>query len=482
MNDTPNEPHETTPPSSKERPPVGAAYGPIQSAGLHRSRRDSGSAWLGNVIFFTGTLFGMGLMLLIGEVFPPDEDPDIAHFKEVQQFLLDTHVAELDREELVQYAIKGMFVGLEDVHGDAYSRYYHDGQTVAVDRDTTGQFLGIGVVFRGTSERTQVLFPVQDGPAARAGVRVGDTLLSIDGESLEELATEDVYALLRGVAGQVLQVEVVGLDGQHRHHDIVLQTLTDPSVRHVELIDEARGIGYLAILGFSNETTRQFDAAFEELQAQGMRGLVIDLRGNRGGVLSSAVELAQRFIHQGRITSTEGRGLPEVELARPELAKFVGTPLVVLVDFYSASASEVLAGALQDHRAAVLVGEPTYGKGMVQTITRYPAHEAIAKVTSSFYYTPAHRNLEAHYGHGAEVGLTPDVLIDVSDQTCEQIEAYLHITFSPHPAALAEIRAWERESGEELMPSRPEDAQLAGALLLFSGLHPGSIAQAEDEH
>ncbi len=461
------------------QPTANGAHRSHAPMGRHHGRRDSGSAWLGNVIFAVGTVFGMGLMLLLTHVFPTEQDPDVAHFLEVRQFLLDTHVAELDREKLVQDAIHGMFDGLEEEPGDSYSNYYSEEQTFAVDRDTTGHFLGIGVVFRGAATRTQILFPVPDGPAARAGLRVGDTLLSIDGTSLEGLPSAQAYTLLRGQAGQVLQVEVQGLDGVRRHHDIVLQRLTDPSVRHVELIDEERGIGYLALVGFSNETTRQFDEAFEELQGRGMRGLVIDLRGNRGGVLQAAVEIAQRFIHQGRITSTEGRGRIDVEYAKPELAKYVGTPLVVLVDHYSASASEVLAGALQDHRAAVLVGEATYGKGMVQTINRYPEHQAIAKVTSSFYYTPAHRNLEAHYGHGAKLGLSPDVLVDVSDEVEESIEAYLHGTFSPPAGAMDEIRAWERASGDTLLGERPYDAQLEAALLLFSGVHPTSLSLAK---
>ncbi len=460
----------------EQLPPI-----PRPAVRQHATRRDTGSVWVGNAIFLLGALFGMGLMLLLSRMFPTREDADLEHFKEVRRFLLDTHVAELDREELMRDAIRGMFEGLAEDPGDAYSNYYAKEEAEAVDRDTSGHFLGIGVVFRGQSDQAQVLFPVADGPAERAGLRVGDVLLSIGGSSLEGLSPSAASSLLRGELGDVLDVEVLGRDGLRRHHELVLSQLTDPSVRHADLLDEERGIGYIAVLGFSNETTRQFDQAFEELQRRGMRALILDLRGNRGGVLSAAVEIAQRFIHEGRITSTEGRGEPEYELARPELAKYVGLPLVVLVDRYSASASEVLAGALQDHRAAVLVGEPTYGKGMVQTISRYPQHSAIAKVTSSFYYTPAHRNLEAHYGHGARVGLSPDVHIPISDEERNELESYLHNTFSPPPVALAELRAWEKQSGEVLLPSHPHDRPLSAALGLFTGVNASTMARVEED-
>jgi carboxyl-terminal processing protease len=451
-------------------PPL--AHGPHESAGRQRSRRDLSSPWLGNGLFLLGTLFGMGLMLLLARVFPGQEAPDIAHYKEVRRFLLDTHVADIDRKQLGRDAIRGMFAGLEERLGDSYSSYYTDEQRVLMERDTSGHFRGIGVVFRGGEMPAQVLFPVTDGPADRAGLRVGDTLLSIDGTQLEGLERQEAYALLRGEVGRLLQVEVEGLDGRRRRHDIVLQELSDPSVRHVTLVDEERGIGYLALVGFSKQTTEQFDQAIRSLQAEGLRALVVDLRGNRGGVLSAAIEIAQRFIAEGRIVSVEGRGLPNIEWAHADRAKFLGLPLVVLIDRYSASASEVLAGALQDHRAAVLVGEATYGKGMVQTIDRYPEHDAIAKVTSSFYYTPAHRSLEGHFGHGRALGLTPDVLIEVSEEVGVGIERFLQRSFSAPAEAMAELRAWERDSKETLLPERPEDPVLRAALQLFLGNLP----------
>lgn len=451
----------------------------MQPRQTHDHRRDSPSAWLGNLIFLLGALFGMGVMWLVTDLIPPDEDPDLAHFREVREFLLDTHVSELDGERLVEDAIDGMFAGLSEEPGDAYSQYYHDEETARVDRDTTGHFLGIGVVFRGGAAQRQVLFPVEDGPADRAGLRVGDVLLAIDGHSLEGLAAAEAHAFLRGELGQTLDIEVEGLDGQRRHHEVVLEGLTDPSIRHVELIDPEHGVGYLALLGFSNETARQFDAAVAELQRRGMRGLVLDLRGNRGGVLSSAVEVARRFLPEGSVTSTEGRGLPEVIPSRPESARYAGLPLVVLVDGLTASASEVVAGALQDHRAAVLVGEPTFGKGMVQTIRRYPERNAIAKATSSFYYTPAHRNLEAHFGQGSGVGLVPDVVVEVQPADRARLEEFLHGTFSPPPGALDALKAWELESGLELLPRRPRDRQLEAALVLFEGRSPLALAETE---
>jgi len=465
MNDSDPDPEESSP-AERHEPVRPRAYGPVHGAGYHRSRSDTQSAWMGNTIFFVGALFGMGLMLVILQLWPPDDEPDIAHYKEVREFVLENFVGDVDPKELVQGALDGMLDSL-----DEFSEYYVEGEIARVNRDTSGHFSGIGVVFRNRHELRQLLFPVPGSPAEEAGLRVGDVILAIDGQNIVGLPPEDVALLIQGPAGSSARFQVRGLDEEVREHEVLRRVLVDPSVRRIGIVDEARKVGYLAIVSFSNETVAEFDAAVAELQGQGMRALVIDLRDNRGGVLSAAVDIARRFVAEGRITSTEGRGLPEFEEADPDEAHYVGLPVVVLIDDTSASASEVLAGALQDHRMAVLVGTPTWGKGVVQTISRYPEHQAIAKVTSSYYYTPAHRNVGRRPEQDHDYGLVPDLEVPIDPAERIAIHGYL-ATYPPPPEALEALRAWEAAEGLKLVAEHPPDVHLDAALELLAGRNP----------
>lgn len=433
----------------------------------HTSRQSAAgdSARHANAIFLTGTLFGMGLMLLILKVWGPSEEPDIAHYREVRDLVRDTFVAEVGEDELLESALRGMLREL-----DAYSDYYVEEETAEVNQDTSGHKVGIGVIMRN-AEGPQVLFPVQGSPAEAAGLRVGDRFLELDGHATTDMGPEEVSRRMRGEPGTLLSVRVRGLDGLERAHEVSRRQLLIPSVRRKRLLDPQLGVGYVALKSFTNATTAEFDEALEGLRQRGMKGLVLDLRGNNGGVLSAAVELAQRFLEEGVITSTEGRGVPHVERADSEFTPYLDLPLVVLVDGSSASASEILAGALQDHRVAVLVGEPTYGKGVVQTISRYPQERAIAKVTTSYYYTPTHRSLER--GEGEEAyGLLPDILVASVPEETDAFYQWLQRPYDPHESVLAELEAWEEQAGIDLGLSPPRDSQLEAAVALFRGETP----------
>jgi carboxyl-terminal processing protease len=417
------------------------------------------------MIFVTGAFFGMGLMFFVFQLWGPGRDSDLQHYREVRDLVLSTYVGEVTEEELLESSLRGMLGELDD-----YSQYYVQEETDRLDIDTSGHTVGIGVIVRDL-DGPVVLFPVEGSPAARAGVRVGDRLLEVDGTDTEGLPAEEVSALMRGEPGSRLALRVRGLDGGERRLAIDREELLVPSVRRVRLVDEGLGIGYLALTQFTGESAEEVDRAIADLESRGMRGLVLDLRGNSGGVLRAAVEIARRFVPEGLITSTEGRGEPRLEEADPEAARLAGMPLVVLVDGLSASASEVLAGALQDHRAAVLVGTPTFGKGLVQTISRYPGRRAIAKLTTSYYYTPAHRNLQRGTAPGSDHGLVPDVTVELDADTQRKVVRFL-LAFEPPASVLPELRAWaEREDlGLELDP--PRDPQLATALELLAGRRP----------
>jgi carboxyl-terminal processing protease len=276
--------------------------------------------------------------------------------------------------------------------------------------------------------------------------------------------------LFRGEAGSVTTLTLVNLDGEERQVEVTRASLLDPTVRHPHLIDDEKKIGYLALTSFSRETTEEFDRAMTVLGERNMEGLILDLRGNPGGILVAAVNLARHFVPDGVITKTRGRGEPVIYERGPndEIEPKV-LPLVVLVDGGSASASEVLAGALQDHRAAVLVGSPTYGKARVQSVRHFEDANAIVKVTSSYYTTPSGRDLER--SSERPWGLWPDVVIELDPQAEALIHRHIN-RYDPPAEVLEELFAWEDSSGEELLPRDPEDPQLEAALALLHGERP----------
>jgi len=414
------------------------------------------------IAFLLGTFFGMGLMLAILDLWGPGEETDVEHYREVRDLVTTTYVGDVEEADLLEHALEGMLGGL-----DAYSDYYVSEEVDEIDRDTSGQTIGIGVILR-YRDAPQVLFPLSGSPAREAGLRVGDEILAIDGNETAGLESSDLNDLIQGEAGTSVVLRVRGLDGREREHEVERREMPLPSVRRVRLLDDERDVGYIALTSFTNRSVEEFDEAVDRLLADGMRALVLDLRGNQGGVLASAVDIARRFVTEGVLTSTRGRGEPNVERADPEFAWYAELPLVLLVDGSSASASEVLAGALQDHRVAVLVGEPTYGKGVVQTITRYPERRAIAKLTTSYYFTPAERCLQRGT-EGHDWGLLPELSVEIDQDARLEVYRYLHGTFEPPQEALPALEAWEQESGEELIVEPPADEQLDAALAIFAG-------------
>lgn len=429
---------------------------------------DRASAWH----FGTGLITGLILAAILSRVMPGEAEADVQHYREVRDFVREAFVAETDSDEMVDRALHGLVESL-----DEYSRYYNEPEVTGLERETGGRYEGFGVVFRRPYNRARVLFTTPGGPAREAGMRVGDLLLELDGEAVEPMHEEDVHAIIADETRQTLSFTVRGLDGETRRLAATRRSLVDPTVRHERMIVPDDGIGYVAIRSFSHETPDELDRAFRRLRGQDMRALVLDLRGNTGGVLSSAVRIARRFVTDGTIVSTEGRGEPIVYSAEPDEALFAGTPLVVLVDESSASASEVLAGALRDHRVAVLCGSPTYGKGMVQTIRHFKRAEAVAKVTSSYYYTPSHTNLERS-ALARDYGLLPDLAVPLTLDERREVYSSLE-RISPPGDALAAIRAWEESEGIELLDRSLPDPQLQAALDLLRGRRPGPTALPE---
>jgi len=390
-------------------------------------------------------------------------DRDMDLFRAVRNLAADTSVHEVERRELVDDAMRGMLGGL-----DRHSRYYSADEIAGLDRETTGEFRGIGIVFRRPVANGQILFPFPDSPAARAGIEVGDTILEVDGHLVEEMEPGGIQASLQRAGKRAVLLRIRDLAGAEREVEVVPERVVDPTIRHVRMVDEEESIGYLAILSFSHQTLEEFDRAMGHLVDAGMRALVIDLRGNPGGILDDAVQVANRFVGEGRLVATRTRKATQVTLARPEEALHAGMPLALLVDEGSASASEVLAGALQDHCAAVLVGQPTYGKGTVQTITPFDEYGARVKITTATYYTPAWRCIERDGEARGDSGIAPDVRCDLEDNARSAVHVFLS-TYSPPPAVIPAIEAWEEREGLDLIGEAPADPQLEAAVALLRG-------------
>jgi carboxyl-terminal processing protease len=421
----------------------------------------AGTSASGPGLFVLGLAVGLLFAWVVDRAAKAWLDDDLELVRAVRDLALDEFVSAVDSSELTEGALRGMLAGL-----DRYSRYYDSAETAGLDRETTGEFRGIGVVFR-SGEPGRVLFPYPGSPAHRSGVAVGDRILAVDGHPLTGLGPAELQSLLHASQGELV-LDLERLDGSRIELAVEPGVVLDPTVRHARMQDAERGIGYLAILAFSHRTPREFDESVEELAQRGLRSLIVDLRSNPGGILEAAVQVANRFLDQGTIVTTRMRDETRVTEALPAEAKLKDLPLVLLVDENSASASEVLAGALQDHCAAVLVGEPTYGKGTVQTLKRITRERGVVKLTTAFYSTPSGRRIEHDDADSLNSGIAPDLLVALGDEEKQAIQRFL-FSYPPPEAALPALREWETREQVRLIEEPPEDRQLDSALALLAG-------------
>lgn len=323
----------------------------------------------------------------------------------------------VDETELLHAALRGMLASLDD-----YSEFYAPEDLARLNEQTTGEFGGIGV-FISRDLPPMTIDAVMPGfPADRAGLLVGDRIIAVDGRPLEGHDPDYAIDLVRGPLDTIVRLRIVrpGED-EPLEQEVSRERIPKPSVVGARLVDPEAGIGYLRLATFQKSTVEDFDRAMEQLRRDGMESLVLDLRGNEGGLFDAARIIANRFISEGILVSTKGRagGTSHDYLAAAREARDEGTPLVVLVDGGSASASEIVAGALQDHGRAILIGTKTYGKGLVQTILPLDDYGVSLKLTTSEYVTPGGQRLErparAHGRRLPALGLEPDVIIPAGD-------------------------------------------------------------------
>ena len=328
--------------------------------------------------------------------------PEHPLLDEVAEHVRREYVDPVSRGQLEQAAVEGMVASL-DPHSEFLNAAAYDEMRVS----TAGTYTGVGIeVAEEDGGRIVVVAPIEGSPAHRAGVRTGDTLLEVDGHPVAPGRLDETIARMRGLSGSrvVIVIERAGEPEPLRFN-------LERSAVHLQTVRAERlpgGYGYVRVSHFSDSTPGDFDGAILTLQAEAgaapLRGLVLDLRDNPGGVLESAVSVADSFLEGGMIVRADGRTPDasfEMDATPGDLLN--GAPVVVLVDAGSASGAEIVAGALRDHGRATLMGERTYGKGSVQTVMPLRDGEAL-KLTTSRYFTPSGRSIQ-------ERGLEPDVRI-----------------------------------------------------------------------
>jgi carboxyl-terminal processing protease len=386
---------------------------------------------------------------------------DLRTFAEVMDRIKAAYVEPVSDKTLLENAIKGMLSNL-----DPHSAYLEPEAFLELQESTSGEFGGLGIEVGMEDGFVKVVSPIDDTPASQAGIQPGDLIVKIDGQPTKGLSMMEAVDKMRGKAGSKIELTLVRDGG--RPFDLTL-TRAVIKVRSVKSQMLEDGYGYLRISQFQVNTGEEVGKALTRLRKDNgdkkLRGLVMDLRNNPGGVLQAAVEVTDHFLKKGLIVYTEGR-LANSELrfnADPADAS-EGVPLVVLINGGSASASEIVAGALQDHKRAVLMGTDSFGKGSVQTVLPLNNDRAL-KLTTALYFTPNGRSIQAQ-------GIIPDIEVARAKLTREQDNEGIKEADLQGHLGNGNGGADRPSKAKAAQPQRPQDDdyQLSQALNLLKGL------------
>jgi carboxyl-terminal processing protease len=331
---------------------------------------------------------------------------EIQSFVETFETIREGYVETLSDEDILHKALKGMVSGL-----DPHSEYFTKTELADFNELTSGNYAGIGVEVEMKDKRLTIVTPIDGSAAAEAGILPGDVIIKIDNTLITDLGMQDIVTLMRGEVGSTVSLDIER-EGEIKHYELTRRLVEDASVT-AKWLDT--GIAYFRISQFQGDSDLEFYQAIDKLAAESkIQGVVLDLRNNPGGVLQSAVGVVDAFVDKGMIVYTTGRH----EMSKSQFkateknTKFKQIPVVVLVNDGSASASEIVAGALQDHKRAVVLGTETFGKGSVQTVVPLSNGDAV-KLTTALYYTPNGRSIQAQ-------GITPDLIVPQATLTFDK--------------------------------------------------------------
>ncbi len=336
--------------------------------------------------------------------FAAERYQDLQIFTKVLNFVQQYYVEEVDTKKLIYGAIKGMLQEL-----DPHTNFLPPDLYKEFESETSGEFGGLGIEITVQNDVLTVISPIEDTPAWEAGIQAGDKIVEVNGESTKGLSLAEAAQKMRGKRGSKVRLGIFR-DGFEKPKEFVVQRGV-VKVRSVKYTDLNDGFGYIRLTSFIENSGAEMEKAVKEHvknSKAGVKGIIIDLRRNPGGLLDQAIRISNIFLDKGIIVSTIGRNQREKEvvMAKKEGA-FVNFPLIVLINEYSASASEILAGALQDNKRALIMGQTSFGKGSVQSVVKLGDGSAL-KLTVARYYTPSGRSIQAE-------GIKPDVFIDDVD-------------------------------------------------------------------
>ncbi|MEO6033990.1 MAG: S41 family peptidase [Verrucomicrobiota bacterium] len=363
----------------------------------------------------------------------------------------------LTYNELIHGALKGMLNTL-----DPHSEFMDKSKFEELKKDTQGEFGGVGVVISlSKDKKLTVVSPMEDTPGFKAGILSGDQIVKIDGKSTDKFGIEDAVKRLRGEPGTEVTLSILRpSSAQIKDYKLVraaikVDTIKDLNNKSEFLLGENH-IGYVRITQFGEKTAGDLEKALKKLESQGMKALILDLRGNPGGLLDSAGEVCDKFLPAHTlVVSTEGRGAAQRSEYRARgRNKHPNLPMVVLVNGGSASASEIVAGCLQDLQPitkAIVVGEQSFGKGSVQSILPLPDGSAL-RLTTAKYYTPSHKVIHEH-------GITPDIIVPMSE------EQEMDLFRKRVPGGLESLEEKDRERVENA-----QDPQLERSMDVLKGI------------
>ena len=382
-------------------------------------------------------------------------------FSEVYMKIKKDYVEKVDDEKLFDDAIKGMLEGL-----DPHSTYLNEKDFEDLQIGTRGEFGGLGIEVTMEDGYVKVVSPIDDTPAYRAGVKAGDLIIMLDDKPVKGLTLSECVDIMRGKVGTSLEL-TIAREGENKplKVKIIRDTIKVKSVKY-DILDN--NYGYLRITSFQSKTGSSLKNVLLKIKKKNnLKGIVLDLRNNPGGVLGAAVEVSDTFLDQKKmIVTTSGRmsdAINEFKSSSNDFAKDI--PIVVLINGGSASASEIVAGALQDHRRAIIMGTQSFGKGSVQTILPLTRKTAL-KITTARYFTPNGRSIQAK-------GITPDIIVnEMKFEKKDEVEFLKESDLTGH----LDKNSKKEKNGTSFKNSKyADDYQLSEALNLLKGLNILSV-------